>query len=72
MHKQTVEHGVVKRAIEWSEAGAARHPGNRVYDGFLDLYISTLKRATNIERISAERYNLIVSESPETKIIDLQ
>ena len=62
---------MVKRAIEWSEAGAARHPGNWVYDDFLHLYISTLKRATNIERIAAERYNLIISESPKTKIIDL-
>ena len=64
-------HGVVKRALGWSEAGAARRPGNWLYDDFLHLYISTLKCVTNIERIAAERYTLIISESPETKIIDL-
>ena len=55
-------HGVVKRALGWSEAGVERRPGNWVYDDFLHLYISTVKRATNNERIAAERYYLIISE----------
>ena len=62
---------MVKRAIGRSEAGAERRPGNRVSDDFFALMHLYTDSATNIERIAAVRYNLIISESPETKIIDL-
>ena len=63
-------HGVVKRALEWSAAGAKWNPCHRLFGQVSQLYAPASKCVADIAKLAPGHHSFVISPSLKVKTID--